>query len=89
MIGPGQVAGLSLAAEQPISGCRRETFEMNKVLLEDLPDVLKPEEAAKVLRLGRNSLYEAIRRKEIPVVRIGRRLLVPKAALIRLLGGDD
>jgi excisionase family DNA binding protein len=44
-------------------------------------------EAAKLLRIGRNSAYEAARRGELPVVRIGRRLLVPRAALEQLLGG--
>jgi len=54
--------------------------------LDGLPDVLTPTEAAQVLRLGRGSVYEAIRRGDVPSVRIGRRLLVPKAGLLRLLG---
>jgi excisionase family DNA binding protein len=41
--------------------------------------------AAKVLGIGRNSAYEAIRRGEIPAIRIGRRLVVPVDALERLL----
>ncbi len=43
-------------------------------------------EAGKVLGLGRNSSYDAARRGEIPTVRIGKRLLVPRAALAKLLG---
>ena len=43
-------------------------------------------EAAKVLGVGRNQAYEAARRRgEIPTIRIGKRLLVPLAALERLL----
>jgi excisionase family DNA binding protein len=42
-------------------------------------------EAARLLGIGRNTAYEAIRRGEIPALRIGRRLLVPRAALGRLL----
>jgi excisionase family DNA binding protein len=42
-------------------------------------------EAAKVLGVGRNQAYEAARRGEIPTIRIGKRLLVPLAALERLL----
>lgn len=53
----------------------------------DLPDVLTVREAAELLRLGTNSVYEAARRGELPSVRIGRRLLVPKAGLLRLLDG--
>ena len=45
-------------------------------------------EAARCLGIGRNSAYEAIARGEIPVVKVGKRLLVPKAALDRLLSGD-
>lgn len=50
--------------------------------------VLSVEEAARALGLGRNSAYQAVRRGEIPVIRIGRRLVVPKAALERLLAGE-
>jgi excisionase family DNA binding protein len=46
-------------------------------------------EAAKMLRISRGSAYEAAKRKEIPTIRIGRRLLVPTAALDRLLAGDN
>jgi excisionase family DNA binding protein len=45
-------------------------------------------EAGRILGLSRNAAYEAVQRGEIPVVKIGRRLLVPKAALDRLLGGE-
>lgn len=46
---------------------------------------LTVEEAAAVLGIGRNSAYQAIERGELPVIRIGRRLLVPKNVLERLL----
>ncbi len=42
-------------------------------------------EAAKQLGIGRNAAYEAARKGEIPVIRIGKRLLVPRLALERLL----
>jgi excisionase family DNA binding protein len=45
-------------------------------------------ETAKMLRISRGSAYEAAKRKEIPTIRIGRRLLVPAAALERMLAGD-
>jgi excisionase family DNA binding protein len=54
--------------------------------LEEAHDVLTPEETAKVLRIGRNATYEAIQRGEIPSVRIGRKIRVPKLALQRMLG---
>ena len=45
------------------------------------------DEVASLLRISRGSAYEAARRKEIPTIRIGRRLLVPTDALERLLSG--
>jgi len=45
-------------------------------------------EAASILRISRGSAYEAAKRREIPTIRIGRRLLVPLAALERMLAGD-
>jgi excisionase family DNA binding protein len=49
---------------------------------------LKVEEAAKLLGIGRNTAYEAVRTGEIPVVKFGRRLLVPREALNRLLAQE-
>ena len=43
------------------------------------------EEAARMLGISRNSAFEAARRGDIPTLRIGRRLLVPKVALQALL----
>ncbi len=45
-------------------------------------------ECANRLGIGRNSAYEAIARGEIPAVKIGKRLLVPKAALEKMLSGN-
>jgi excisionase family DNA binding protein len=45
-------------------------------------------ETASILRISRGSAYEAAKRKEIPTIRIGRRLLVPLAALERMLAGN-
>lgn len=46
------------------------------------------ERAAQVLGIGRGSAYEAARRGEIPVLRIGKRFVVPTAQLLALLGHD-
>jgi excisionase family DNA binding protein len=42
-------------------------------------------EAAKVLGIGRSAAYEAARSGQIPTIRIGRRVLVPRIALENLL----
>ncbi|HXY45875.1 MAG TPA: helix-turn-helix domain-containing protein [Acidimicrobiales bacterium] len=46
---------------------------------------LTVEEAAKALGISRAFAYEAVRREEIPSIRIGKRVLVPKAALHKRL----
>ena len=45
------------------------------------------EEAAVVLGISRATAYDAMSRGEIPCIRIGRRILIPKVALERLLDG--
>jgi len=47
--------------------------------------VFTVEEAAQLLGISRSFAYEAVQRGDIPSMRIGRRILVPKAALQRLL----
>lgn len=53
--------------------------------------VMTVEETAQFLRISRNSVYEALRRGDIPSIRIGRRLIVPRVALERMLeaAGQD
>ena len=49
------------------------------------PRVYTLDEAAVILRICRGSAYRAAENGDIPTVRIGRRLLVPAAALDKLL----
>jgi excisionase family DNA binding protein len=50
-----------------------------------LPEMLKVGEAAAILRVGRNQLYQAVARGELRAVRIGRTIRIPKAVLADLL----
>jgi excisionase family DNA binding protein len=43
-------------------------------------------EAAELLGVSRSVGYEAARTGDLPVIRLGRRLLVPRARLLALLG---
>jgi excisionase family DNA binding protein len=43
------------------------------------------QEVAKLLGIGRNQAYAAVDAGEIPSIRLGRRRVVPKAAIDRLL----
>jgi excisionase family DNA binding protein len=51
--------------------------------------VITIEEAAGALRLKRTATYEAVRRGQLPSLRLGRRLFVPVPALLRLLNGES
>lgn len=46
------------------------------------------EAAARELNISRGLAYEGVRTGAIPSIRVGRRVLVPRAALDRLLAGD-
>jgi excisionase family DNA binding protein len=48
-------------------------------------ETLTVEEAGRVLGIGRASAYDAVKRGELPVIRLGKRIVVPRAALDRLL----
>ncbi|MEA3442189.1 MAG: excisionase family DNA-binding protein [Chloroflexota bacterium] len=49
------------------------------------PLVLTPIETARLLRIGRGTVYEQIRCGNIPSIRMGRRILIPRAALLKKL----
>jgi excisionase family DNA binding protein len=49
---------------------------------------LTVKETAKALGLGLNQTYEAIRCGLIPSMRIGKRIIVPRAALHKKLAGE-
>lgn len=44
------------------------------------------EEVAKLLGIGRNQAYEGARRGDFPTIRIGKRIVAPRAAIDKLLG---
>lgn len=54
--------------------------------LDALPLTLKVEELMPVLGIGRNSAYELVRSGQIRSIRIGKKIRVPKEALVCFLG---
>ncbi len=46
-----------------------------------MDELLRPDEVARILRIGRTKVYEMVARREIPVVRIGRGIRIPRRAL--------
>jgi excisionase family DNA binding protein len=50
------------------------------------PETYSVPEAGRIVGLGKNASYDAARRGELPVLRFGRILRVPRASLERMLG---
>jgi excisionase family DNA binding protein len=59
---------------------------MSATLLPE-PATMTVTEAAQYLRIGRNAAYAAVANGEIPSVRIGKRILVPRNRLAEMLAG--
>ena len=55
----------------------------NTVSLDELPDFCSLEEVSKVFRVSRATAYRMAERGNIPCLRIGRRVIVPKEHLVR------
>ncbi len=52
------------------------------------PELLRIEEAAKVLGLGRSKAYELVAAGVLPTVRIGRAVRIPRRALLEWIAGE-
>jgi excisionase family DNA binding protein len=71
------------------------THQVTSVGESDEPLTLSVEAAARILGLSRASAYEAVRTGQIPSLRFGKRIVIPRAALNRMLsqagncGSDD
>lgn len=48
---------------------------------EDLPEFLSPEEFRAYVGLSRSTVYDLLRRAEVPHVKFGRCIRIPKSAL--------
>jgi excisionase family DNA binding protein len=60
-------------------------YQLHGLDVDELPTVLTVEQAGCLLGLGRTASYDAVRRGELPVLRFGRRLVVPANAILRML----
>jgi excisionase family DNA binding protein len=49
--------------------------------LEQLPEYLTPDEFRAYVGIGRSTMYDLLRRDEVPHVRFGRTIRIPKSAL--------
>jgi len=46
-------------------------------------------EAAKILGISRNTAYELVKQKQIPYIRFGKRILIPRKRLEQILEGKE
>lgn len=54
----------------------------------DLDDILTVDEAARLLRVNRKTLYASIRAGEVPAARVGGAIRLSRTALLRYLAGN-
>ena len=68
-------------------GESRESEELKMTGEDQNQIVFSVEQARRLLGISRGLAYEGVRTGQIPSVRIGRRILIPRAALKRKLDG--
>ncbi len=71
------------------TGRRRSTATDPPPRLEDLPDVLRPEQAARLLRVSVNTLYALVRAGAIPGLRVGRGIRILKRSLLAAFAAQE
>jgi hypothetical protein len=74
-----------ISEHEPAKGRARGERGGDPEMDEDPKTLTVPEAGKRYFDLGRNASYEAARRGDIPVIRIGRLLRVPVVALERKL----
>ena len=52
---------------------------------DDLPPILTVEQTAELLGISRGLAFTAVRAGQIPSLRIGRRILIPRDELLRIM----
>ena len=53
------------------------------------PDVMKVSDIVKVLRCSKNTVYELLKNGRIESIKIGRRILIPKTALVEFIVNEE
>lgn len=64
-------------------------MSMSEDQIRALPAAVPVKEVVEALGLSADSVYAAVRNGELRVIRIGRRILVPKSVLLQMLGMAD
>ena len=62
---------------------------MNNCTYKEIPAILTVPQLAEFLNIGKNAAYDLARSDQIEVLRIGRKIRVPRHAVLRYLGALD
>ncbi|MBQ9458372.1 MAG: helix-turn-helix domain-containing protein [Oscillospiraceae bacterium] len=54
--------------------------------IDDIPLVLTVEDLMPILKIGRNAAYELARSNQIRSIKVGRKIRIPKEAVLEYLG---
>ena len=57
----------------------------NRLNIADLPDIFSPRELAQVMGIHQQGGYELVRQEGFPVVKVGKKYLIPKQAFLSWL----
>lgn len=87
---PSSRNGMSdaILADDGAAACP-STLRKATLNLADLPDACNIEQARRALGIGKNLILDLIREGDLPSVRLGRRVIIPKSAIRRLLQAGD
>lgn len=58
---------------------------MQELQFDNYPDIVTPEDIQKMLRIGRNSVYDLLKQGKIKSLRVGKKYLIPKTSVINFL----
>ena len=58
-----------------------DPLDRERALVAELPAVLTVDEARRVLRIGRRQLYRAIAKHDVPALKVGRSIRIPRSGL--------
>lgn len=58
---------------------------MQSTEFEEYPDIVTPDDIQKMLRIGRNSVYDLLKQGKIKSLRVGKKYLIPKTSMINFL----
>ncbi len=78
---PGSAAARGRHGEAQVVEMSTTQTITRKTPIADLPEFLSPEEFRDYVGIGRSTIYDLLRRDEIPHVKFGRCIRIPKTAL--------